>query len=94
MLVDYKFKSIHRDGKNTTIVATFYKGAITTEDEEDTNGDIVPITRYRRTKIIKSITRTISGTPTDQEIRRKTNQRLAIYSTETGISVIPEQTDV
>lgn len=51
MLTDYKFWYIKRDdnGKIIEAAVRFYEGDITTEDELNEDGVLVPVTRYRRT---------------------------------------------
>ena len=55
MKTDYKFWYIRRDDDVhiSECAVRFYEGEITTENERDVNGNLVPITRYRRTKKLK-----------------------------------------
>lgn len=60
MLTDYKIISTLESKGLLTIKIRIYKGDITTEDEYDiTKKSLVPVTRYRRTKVIGEKTYTI-----------------------------------
>lgn len=49
---DYKFSRIAREGDGTmNFDLRFYEGKITTEPQEDVNGVLVNVTRYRRPPI-------------------------------------------
>ena len=56
MLADFKIRYVHNtdDGKQL-IAFRFYEGAITTEDEEDKNGNIQSVTRYRRSAVLSAL---------------------------------------
>lgn len=77
MIIDYKFNSITRDGINTIISISIYKG----DSQNITTFDIVSgqdksVSRYIRTQ--KLLTRQYSrlGTFTDDKIRVYVNNRL------------------
>lgn len=56
-MIDYKFHYIKRqDGTNISEAAIrFYEGVVSTKDELDMSGDLVPVERYRRSKkLVKS----------------------------------------
>lgn len=60
MLTDYKIISTLEDKGLLTVKIRIYEGVITTEDEYDiTKKSLVPVTRYRRTKVIGEKTYTI-----------------------------------
>lgn len=60
MLTDYKIISTLEDRGLLTVKIRVYEGDITTEDEYDiTKKSFVPVTRYRRTKVIGEKTYTI-----------------------------------
>lgn len=50
---DYKFKYKSFGDKDIKVGFVIYEGSITTEDEPDLNGDMQPVTRYRRTGIVE-----------------------------------------
>lgn len=53
-LTDYKIT--HQHIKNKTIGAIrIYEGDITTEDELNINDEPVPVTRYRRTRLLREV---------------------------------------
>lgn len=56
-LTDYKFRYIMRDdnGFITEAAIKFYEGAITTENEKQKDFTLVPITRYRRTRVLSEV---------------------------------------
>jgi hypothetical protein len=56
MLADFKIRYIHNtdDGKQV-IAFRFYEGAITTEDEVDSEGDTQSVTRYRRSAALSEL---------------------------------------
>lgn len=93
MYVDYKMPHIKITGDKTRIKVVIYKGKIATQDEPDADGSMQPITRYRRTAKIKTITRTLNGVFTEEQIRRKINKQLKIEADAIGIPVITEQSD-
>ena len=51
MLTDFKYWYIKQDDDGTVLEAAvrFYEGDITTENETDRDGNVVAVTRYRRT---------------------------------------------
>lgn len=57
MKTDYKFAYILRkdDVHIDECGVRFYEGDITTEDEKDFNGNIIPVTTYRRFNKIKEV---------------------------------------
>ena len=53
MLADFKISSITNLDNGTQVIQfRFSEGAITTEGEEDANGDTQSVTRYRRSAIL------------------------------------------
>lgn len=54
MKTDYKFWFITRDDDGYIVKCgiRFYEGEITTKDENDIDGNPVPVTRYRRSKLL------------------------------------------
>jgi hypothetical protein len=56
MLADFKIRYIKNtdDGKQL-IAFRFYEGAIAAEDEEDSEGDMQSVTRYRRSAILSAL---------------------------------------
>ena len=85
MKTDYKFNSIRRDGQTTKCRVTFYEGDITTEREEDASGIPMDITRYRRSKVLKTETFDFQEDLTDTELRRKMNIELKKDTTREAI---------
>jgi len=91
MLTDYKLKRVveHDDGKQT-VEFVFYEGEITTEDEIDTDGRLVPVTRYRRTKKLRERSVTLESVESLDRIQKRLNNILA---RDESRSPITEQTD-
>lgn len=51
---DYKFSHIsRRDNGTMEVKVRFYEGEVSTLDEEDMDGRLVPVTRYRRSALVK-----------------------------------------
>ncbi len=63
MLTDYKISRIIRGGENgDEYLVRFYEGEITTKDEMDNNTkNTQPVTRYRRTMLLREETISISN---------------------------------
>lgn len=57
MRTDYKFAYIMRndDGLITEAGVRFYEGEVTTENEKDIDGNLVPVTRYRRSRKLNGV---------------------------------------
>lgn len=45
---DFKYHRITEGSKSMTVDYSIYEGEVSTLDEFDANGDMVPVTRYRR----------------------------------------------
>lgn len=88
MQTDYKIsQSTQHDDGSWTILYRAYEGDITTEDEFNEAGNLVPVTRYRRTQLLREVTLQFPSMPKDELIHRL-NSRLAMSRTRTSI---PEQ---
>lgn len=72
MKTDYKFKFIIRDGKTTKCRVAFYEGDITTEPEFGKN-----VTRYRRTKLLRTEDFEFQGDLSEQQLVMELNKELA-----------------
>lgn len=95
-MIDYKFNSIVRDGTQTTVNLTIYRGAVTTTDElvsasVDELPTLQPVTRYRRNQIIGTYQRTLDRDVTEQQIRTAINNFIVTRAAQIGETVIPEQ---
>ena len=53
MLTDYKIVYMSERTGSWEVLARFYEGDITTEDEQDSEDNFVPVTRYRRTRRLR-----------------------------------------
>ena len=85
-LTDYKHPRIIKENNGeVTVLARIYEGAITTEKEENEEGQLVDVTRYRRTSKLKEITKVISSSPTKAGIDNELNIELAKDVTRTPI---------
>lgn len=79
-LTDYKFVWIRRDDDGTvTALVRIYEGDETTEVEEDVDDItvLVPVTRYRRTALLRELTVNPPGRPSDNALRGLVNAELA-----------------
>ena len=86
LLIDYKFARIKRKDDGTTEAKVrFYEGDITTEDEEDEDAVLVPVTRYRRTGLLREVTIVERGHLSDDEVRNLMDIELAKDATRTPI---------
>jgi|TARA_Y100000310_G_scaffold13201_1_gene13521 hypothetical protein len=82
MLTDYKISLIRRSATLNLMVVRFYEGDITTEREMDpATGIVGPVTRYRRTRLLREEDFAIDVDQTDEEIRRTLNGILATSAT-------------
>lgn len=95
MMTDYKITSTSEDRGILTVNIRMYEGDVTTENEI-VNGKSVPVTRYRRTKVLGSKSYTIetgeSGSRQALELHQKLMRKdLGKDRTRT---TIPEQKDV
>ena len=79
MTIDYKFWYITRDDDGFIIEAAirFSEGAVTTEDETDSNGNTAAVTRYRRSKRLTDSDLGFLGTGFKQE---QTGEYCKIYT--------------
>lgn len=79
MLTDYKFKKLKVFNNKTECIVRFYEGDITTEDErnKDDLSKMVPVTRYRRTKLLREETFNFPTELTEQAIKGLMNSELA-----------------
>jgi hypothetical protein len=94
-MIDYKFNSIIRDGTQTTVNLTIYRGAITTEDEMvGLPPTPTPVIRYRRSQILGTYQRTLDRDVTEEQVRRAINQFLITRASQLGETVITEQSAV
>lgn len=88
MLTDYKISRITRhDDGSVEVVARIYGGDITTEDERR-GGVTIPVTRYRRSALLREVILRLPELPvgaTDAQIRRRLNDELAKDTSRTAI---------
>ena len=69
MLADFKISTINNLDNGTQVLTfRFLEGAITTEDEADLHGDIVSVTRYRRSALLNVLNVTNDSQLSDSEI--------------------------
>ena len=69
MLADFKISSItNLDNGTQYIKFRFSEGAITTEEERDADGDMVSVTRYRRSALLNVLGVTNDSQLSDNEI--------------------------
>ncbi len=77
-LTDYKYSNIlHFTNESTEALVRFYEGEITTEFQEDPDGLLVSVTRYRRTRKLREVTFKASGRVSDENIHAAMNVELA-----------------
>lgn len=91
MQTDYKVARMtrHDDGR-VEVVARVYEGDVTTELEPslDGRGLPVPVTRYRRTRFLRTVTLSLPDLPlaaTEAQVRRRLNDELKKDTTRTPI---------
>ena len=82
--IDYKFKTIKRDGKTTKAIVSFYEGQIV----QDAEGKTV----YQRTNVIRVQAFDFDGDISDEQLRKNLNKELV--SKADGRTVIDAQKDV
>lgn len=76
MLTDYKFKLISRDGNTTKCRVAFSEGGITTENEPFSKGGSYSVTRYRRSKLLRTVDFEFQGNLSDGQLRLEMNKEL------------------
>lgn len=87
MLTDYKIvRRTNLDDGSQTGLVRFYEGDTTTEDELDESGNVVPVTRYRRSLFLAETTYAFREAKTDSSLRQYLNDELAKDATRTPIS--------
>lgn len=81
-LTDYKFWYIRRDDDVhiSECAVRFYEGEVTTEDEI-VNGELVPVTRYRRTKKLNP-KKDIKHTKTKKMKKDSKGKNCVVYTTD------------
>jgi len=73
--LDYKFRSVVRDGNATVVTVAFYTGD-DAQEKDALTGEIVTV--YRRTaKLEKELVLTFTGDVSDDDLRLAVNERLA-----------------
>ena len=86
MLTDYKIsRQTHHDDGSWTVVLKIHEGEITTADEEDANLVLGPVTRYRRTSLLREETLEL-GAVSEAEVTRLCKVELATDATRTPIA--------
>jgi len=95
MYIDYKMPvcRVTKDG-TTTIKVVIYKGDIATEEEKGVDGVMTLVTRYRRTAMVKTFSRTFDRALSRVKIIKALNLKLKEEAESRGFSVIVEQSDV
>ena len=88
--IDYKFKSVIRDGRTTKATVSFYEGDITTEEEEK-GGKKEMVMRYRRKSLIETQLFEFDGDISDEQLRKNLNKE--IKGKAGARTIIPEQLD-
>ena len=87
-MIDFKL-SIKKSVTAVWVTYKIYQGAVTTENEEDANGNLVPVTRYRRTAKLGERIRSFPANVSDATIQHEgTVEALVLAPAET---LIPEQ---
>ena len=90
-MIDYKLNSVSVGNGKATITVIIYEGGITTENEEDLTGKLVPVTRYRRTKKLGKKTATLDKEYTIEQLRDICNAVIKKISEWTLKTVIEQQ---
>lgn len=99
MLIDYKITRITRYDDVTEVLLRLYEGEVTTEVEENEVGSLVPVERYRRSKVLGDWEIKYSGdiAPTreerDEYLRRMLDDKLQQEAVTLGTQVISDQAD-
>ena len=91
MFVDFKISRITQRTTSTHVLARIYLGDVTTEDEEDIDRVMQPVTRYRRQEVLENVTLNFPEVKTQAEIEAIMRERLTTAREDT--LAIPEQRD-
>jgi hypothetical protein len=98
-LLDYKLVRFSHDKRHVTATLRVYRGAVTTEDERNINGEMVPVTRYRRIATVAERTfeydvpRDMTRNEFITKARAYFNNKLLTFAQNNGHTVITEQQD-
>jgi hypothetical protein len=76
MFVDFKISHITQSNISTRVSARIYLGDVTTEDEEDIDRVMQPVTRYRRQEVLENVTLDFAEVKTQAEIEAVLRERL------------------
>ena len=76
MFVDFKISRITQSNISTRVSARIYLGDVTTEDEEDIDRVMQPVTRYRRQEVLENVTLNFPEGATQAEIEAVLRERL------------------
>lgn len=80
-MIDYKINNVTLNSQGIQDKITIYSGDITTEQEENVDGVMEDVTRYRRTSVL-----------TTKDINLDTNQVVALFSKWANKRLIEEAT--
>jgi hypothetical protein len=98
-LLDYKLVRFSHDKRHVTATLRVYRGAVTTEDERNINGEMVPVTRYRRIATVAERTfeydvpQEMSKEDFIRKARAYFNNKLLTFTQKNGHTIITEQQD-
>lgn len=87
MLTDYKIKrTIRGSTGDVKVVMVVYEGAVSTESELNPDTDhLEEMTRYRRTKLLRIVVKTLPEKTTNEKIREHCDVELNTDDTRTSI---------
>jgi hypothetical protein len=89
-LLSYKHQRILQDdaGLITELLMRVYDGAITTEQEEDATGQVRPVTRYRRTRLLGERAYAPQAVLADPVLRASLNTDLVALAVASGRATV------
>lgn len=74
--LDYKIVSWSKDVNQYTVHVRLYRGAVTTEQEPDRDGNLVDMTRYRRAAMVAQRRFTFTSDLTPNQLRKWLNAKI------------------
>jgi hypothetical protein len=74
--LDYKISSWSKDENRYSVHVKLYRGSVTTEQEPDRDGNLVDVTRYRRSALVAQRRFTFTSDLTSNQLRKWLNNKI------------------
>ena len=90
-LIDVKISEVKYSDGQTAAKVNIFRGAITTEDESQTDGTIKSVTRYRRAGKVASKNFIVDGEYTEDQVHKFVAAKVNQLAEQLGHTVIDKQ---